>query len=85
MKYVLVVLAFFASSVFAFQPNDLIDAEIQLVQPCNQYACAVVEKEGKQYLVVGELVGDGVVTPLAIYIVEKKQLRLIWSIAWKDA
>lgn len=85
MKYLFVFLAVFASSVFAFQPNDLVGADIKQVAPCKQFACAVVEKEGEQYLVVGEIVGEDSVSPLAIYIVEGKKLRLIWSIAWRDS
>lgn len=85
MKYLLVFLAVFASSVYAFQPNDLAGAEIKQVAPCKQFACAVVEKEGKKYLIIGELVGEDNVSPLAIYVVEGKKLRLIWSISWRDS
>jgi len=84
MKYVLVVLAFLASSVYAFQPNELIDAEIKAVGPCKEFTCMVVEKDNKQYVVMGEVVGQDDFNPMAIYIIEGKKLRLIWSIAWKD-
>ena len=84
MKYILVFLALFASSVYAFQPNDLMDAEIKRVAPCNQLTCLLVEKDDKQYIVMGEIIGQDDFVPMAIYIVEKKQLRLIWSISWRD-
>ena len=80
----LLALMFFASTGYAFHPADLVNAEIKLVKPCNQYTCAVVEKDGKQYLVVGELVDEEGVVPIAIYVVEDKKLRLIWSISWRD-
>ena len=85
MKYILVFLMMFTSSVFAFQPNDLAGADIKQVAPCKQFACAVVEKDGNKYLVIGEIVGEDSVSPLAIYIVEGKKLRLIWSIAWIES
>lgn len=84
MKYLLVFLAFFASSAFAFQPNDLMDAEIKAVGPCKGVTCLVVEKDNKQYIVMGEVVGQDDFTPMAIYIVEGKKIRLIWSVAWKE-
>lgn len=85
MKYILVVLALLCSNVYAFNPNDLAGAEIKRVAPCNPYACALVEKDNKQYLVVGELVDEDTVVPLAIYVVEGKKLRMVWSVAWVDA
>jgi len=85
MKYLLVVIALICSNVYAFNPNDLAGAEIKRIAPCKQFACAVVEKDSKQYLIVGELLREDEVNPLAIYIVEGKKLRLIWSISWRDA
>lgn len=84
MKYLLVILAFFASSVFAFQPNDLMEADIQSVKPCNQFVCALVEKDGKQYIIMGQPADEETVMILAIYIVEGKKLRMVWSILWQD-
>ena len=85
MKYILVILMFFASQVLAFQPNDLINAEIQAVGECQRLVCAVVVKDDKQYIIRGELDSEDNLTPLEIYIVEEKQLRLIWSILWREA
>lgn len=82
MKYLLVFLALFSSSVFAFTPNDLMDAEIKQVAPCRGVTCLLVEKDEKQYIVMGEIIGQDDFNPMAIYIVEDKKLRLIWSVGW---
>ena len=82
MKYLLVFLAFFSSSVFAFNPNDLMDAEIKQVAPCKGVTCLLVEKDGKQYVVMGEVMNQEDFFPIAVYIVEDKKLRLIWSVGW---
>lgn len=84
MKYVLVFLAFFASQVFAFQPNDLIDADIKRVEPCKGMICALVEKNGEQYIIMGQQVDEENLGVVAIYKVEGKKIRLIWSIVWAD-
>ncbi len=84
MKYVLVVLAFLSFNVLAFKPEDLNGAEIKAVAPCREFACAVAEKDGKQYIIMGELTGEEELNPLAIYVVEGKKLHLIWSITWID-
>lgn len=83
MRYLLVFLAFFASNIFAFNPNDIIGAEIKQVAPCNQMTCALVEKDGKKYVIMG-IIDDDTMDMLAIFIVENKKLRLIWSFEWRD-
>ena len=84
MKYILVILMFFASQVLAFHPNDLINAEIKAVGECQPLVCAVVEKNNKQYIIRGELDSEGNMTPVEIYTVEGKKLRQLWSITWRD-
>lgn len=84
MKYVLVLLAFMSFNVLAFKPQDIAGAEIKAVGTCNQMTCVVVEKDDKQYIVMGEIDEGANLTPLAIYIVEEKKLRLIWSVSWRD-
>ena len=42
------------------------------------------EKDGKQYIIMGELTGEEELNPLAIYVVEGKKLHLIWSVTWID-
>ena len=84
MKYLLVILALLCSNVYAFNPNDIAGAEIKAVVPCKQFACALIEKDGKQYVLMGELLNDETLDVKAIYIVEDKKIRLIWSITWID-
>lgn len=85
MKYLLIFLAFFSLSSLAFNPKDIQGAEVKAVAPCNQFACALIEKDGKQYVLMGYLNDEGTLDVQAIYIVDDKQLRLIWSISWRDA
>lgn len=84
MKYLLVFLALFASQVFAFQPNDLISADIKRVEPCKGMICALVEKNGEQYLIMGQPIDEENLGIVAIYKVERKKIRLIWSILWTE-
>lgn len=84
MKYILVLLALLSFNVLAFKPQDIAGAEIKAVGTCNQMTCVVVEKDNKQYVVMGELDSDDNMTPLAIYIVEDKQLCQVWSVSWRD-
>lgn len=84
MKYLLVFLTFFASQVLAFKPQDIMGGNIKAVGACNQMTCVLVEKNNKQYVIMGELDTDGDLIPLAIYVVENKLLRQIWSILWTD-
>lgn len=84
MKYILVILAFLSLGVLAFKPQDIAGAEVKAVAPCNQFACALVESEGKQYVLMGYFTDEETLDVQAIYIIEDKQLRLIWSISWID-
>jgi hypothetical protein len=84
MKYVLVLLAFLSFNVLAFKPQDIAGAEVKAVGTCNQMTCFVLEKNNKQYVAMGEMDGEGNFTPLAIYIVDGKKLRQIWSVSWID-
>ena len=85
MKYLLIFLTFFASQVLAFNPNDLVGADIKQVTPCNGLVCSLVEKDGEQYVIMGQPVDEETLGIVAIYIVEGKKLRLIWSILWRDS
>lgn len=84
MKYVLVILAFLSLSVLAFKPQDISGAEIKAVAPCNQFACVLVEEKGVQYVLMGYLNPDDTLDVQSIYIIEDKQLRLIWNVTWRD-
>lgn len=84
MKYVLVILAFLSLSVLAFKQQDIAGAEIKAVVPCGKFACALVEKDDKQYVLMGEFSNEDTLDVQAIYIIENKQLRLIWSVTWMD-
>ena len=84
MKYILVILAFLSLNSLAFNPQDIAGAEVKAVVPCNEFACALVDNNGKQYILMGELTNDETLDVKAIYIIEDKQLRLIWSVSWRD-
>ena len=84
MKYVLVLLAFLSFYVLAFKPEDIVGAEVKAIGVCKQMSCAVLEKDGTRYIVIGDINDRGEMTPLEIYIVEGKSLRQIWSITWRD-
>lgn len=85
MKYLLIFLTFFASQVLAFKPQDILGGQIKAVGACNQMTCVVVEKNNKQYILMGELDDDGDLIPFAVYAIEDKKLRQIWSILWIDS
>lgn len=84
MKYILVILAFLSFNVLAFRPQDIAGAEVKAIGSCNQMTCVVVEKDNKQYVAMGEMDSEWNFTPFAIYIVEDKKLRQIWSLTWID-
>ncbi len=84
MKYLLVIIALLCSNAYAFNPNDIAGAEVKAVAPCNQLVCALVEKDGKQYVLMGELLDNETLDVKAIYIVEDKKLRQVWSITWRE-
>jgi hypothetical protein len=59
------------------------DAKILASAPCGGRICFILEKEGKNYLVVGVVNGDDFV-PVEIYSVQQGKLSIIWNILWKE-
>lgn len=85
MKSLLVVLAIMCSPVYAFQPNDLAGGEVKQVGECPPVNCAIVEKDGKNYLIVFVPTGDGEnVYVVEVYAIKGKKLEKLWSFEWRD-
>ena len=70
-----------ALSTYAFHPKDLITASVIELSPCGETLCAILDKDGEHYLVVGVSIGKDFI-PVGIYKVIDKKVTLIWSIKW---
>lgn len=78
-----IALMFLSFSALAFHPKDIADANVLEVSPCFGRYCLVLEKDGVNYLAVGEVRGDDFI-PVDIFIFEEGKLRRIWNILWKE-
>lgn len=85
MKYILIFLAVLCTNTFAFNPNEIIGGEVKEVGICPPVACAVIEKDGVNYLVTFIPDQDGETAYiLEVFVIDNKKLRKVWSINWKE-
>ena len=67
----------------AFNLKEMDEVTIEKAIPCGEFICALVSKDGSQFILIGRPI-DGVFYTNSVFLVEGQKAKKVWDVTWKE-